>query len=99
MARLLEYLETVEKDGRTVYRCMKCGRILGSAKEDYKGLALKRTVPISKAQPAHLAPYAVKSDTFVMREYYCPGCGVMFEVDMVRKDEPQIRSIELKVRD
>jgi len=97
MVRLLEYLEATEVDGNMVYRCLKCGYVLGSAKEDYKSLALKRTVPISKAQPAFLASYAVKSDTFVMREYYCPGCGVMFEVDMVRKDEPQIPSIELKL--
>jgi acetone carboxylase gamma subunit len=54
-------------------------------------------VPISKAQPAFLASYAIKSDTFVMREYYCPSCAVLFEVDMVQKDEPQIHSIELKL--
>jgi len=97
MARLLEFLETAEVNGELKYKCTKCGFILGSAREDYKNSAAKRTVPISKAQPAYLADYAVKSDTFVMREYYCPECGVMFEVDMVRKDEPQIRSIELKI--
>ncbi|MFC1910740.1 acetone carboxylase subunit gamma [Chloroflexota bacterium] len=97
MVRLLEYMETIEQNGDVKYKCSKCGHIIGSAREDYKSLVKKRTVPISKAQPAYLADYAVKSNTFVMREYYCPKCGVMFEVDMVRKDEPQIRSIELKL--
>jgi acetone carboxylase gamma subunit len=96
MTRLLEYLEATETGGKTVYSCLKCGHVLGPASGDYKNLALRKTVPISKAQPALLASYAVKSETFVMREYYCPACGVMFEVDMVRKDEPQIHSIELK---
>ena len=98
MVRLLEYLEATELEGKTVYRCLKCGHVLGPAKDDYKNLALKRTVPIFKAQPTFLASYALKSDTFVMREYYCPSCGVMFEVDMVQKDEPQIHSIELKLK-
>ena len=96
MVRVLENLEVVG-DKEKVYRCLKCGHILGPAKQDYKDFALKRTVPISKAQPAFLSSYAVKSNTFVMREYYCPSCAVMFEVDMVQKDEPQIHSIELKL--
>jgi acetone carboxylase gamma subunit len=96
MVRVLEYLEVVEDRGK-FYRCLKCGSLLGSAKEDYKNFALKRTVPISKAQPAFLASYSIKSNTFVMREYYCPCCAVLFEVDMVQKDEPQIHSIELKL--
>jgi acetone carboxylase gamma subunit len=96
MARVLEYLEIVG-DKKRAYRCLKCGNLLGSAEKDYKNFALKRTVPISKAQPASLASYAIKSDTFVMREYYCPNCAVMFEVDMVQKDEPQIHSIEPKL--
>ncbi len=97
MGRLLEYLETKEVRGSRVYACMKCNHALGPITKDYKDFAFKRTVPISKAQPAFLAHYAVKSDTFVMREYFCPVCGVMFEVDMVRKDEPQIHSIEPKM--
>jgi acetone carboxylase gamma subunit len=94
--RVLECLE-VTGDKEKVYRCLKCGHVLGPAKEDYKNFALKRTVPISKAQPAYLASYAVKSNIFSMREYYCPSCAVMFEVDMVQKDEPQIQSIALKL--
>jgi acetone carboxylase gamma subunit len=96
MIRVLEYLE-VAGDKEKVHRCLKCGHVLGPAKEDYKNFALKRTVPISKAQPAYLASYAVKSNIFAMREYYCPACAVMFEVDLIQKDEPQIQSIALKL--
>lgn len=94
MVRLLEYLETTEVAGKVVYKCLKCGYVLGSATEDYKDFALKRTQPSSKAQPAFLK---VKGKEFVLREYYCPSCGVMFEVDFVQKDEPGIHSIELKL--
>ena len=96
MVRVLEYLAVDEKEW--LFKCLKCGNILGPAEEDYKNYALKRAVPISKAQPEFLASYALKKNTFVMREYYCPHCAVMFEVDMVQKDEPQIRSIEIKLQ-
>jgi len=95
--RILEYLEITEGNGERVYRCLKCGHSFGSAGEDYKSFARKRTVPIWKNEPGYLAGFAKRSNTFVMREYYCPKCAVMFEVDMVQKDEPQIRSIELKL--
>lgn len=95
MVRVLEYLAVDDKE--RVFTCLKCGNLLGPATGDYKDYALKRTVPISKAQPEFLASYAAKKNNFVMREYYCPHCAVMFEVDMVQKDEPQIRSIELKL--
>ena len=95
--RVLEYLEITEGNDEKVYRCLKCGHALGSAGEDYKSFARKRTVPIWKNEPEYLAGFAKGSNTFVMREYYCPKCAVMFEVDMVQKDEPQIRSIELKL--
>jgi len=97
MIRLLESLRVIEAEGEMAYECVKCGEILGSAKEDYKNFAFKRTVPISKAQPEYLASYALQNDNFVMREYYCPKCAVMFEVDMVEKNESQIHSIELKI--
>jgi len=98
MARLLEYLEVSNTPGEYVYRCLKCGHVLGSATEDYKNFSKKRTVPIWFKEPEFLGRFAKQSDTFVIREYYCPKCAVMFEVDMVQKEEPQIRSIELKIR-
>lgn len=97
MVRVLEYLEVAPGENEPVYRCLKCGNALGSAAGDYKDFALKRTVPISKAQPQYLAAYAAQKGNFVMREYYCPHCAVMFEVDMVHKDEKQIRSVEIKL--
>jgi acetone carboxylase gamma subunit len=98
MIRVLEYLEVTEgSPHEKVYRCLKCGHTLGSAQEDYKNFARKRTVPVWKNEPEYLGAFAQRSNTFVMREYYCPECAVMFEVDIVHKDEPQIHSIEIKV--
>jgi acetone carboxylase gamma subunit len=97
MIRILEYLEITEASNQKVYKCLKCGHVLGPARDDYKSFAKKRTVPVWKDEPEYLASFSKQSGTFVMREYYCPKCAVMFEVDMVHKDEPPIHSIEIKV--
>ena len=86
-------LEIADIDGQKVYRCLKCGYVLCPITEDYKNYVLKNEAPISKAQPVYLAP---KTDKFVLREYYCPQCGVMFEVNMVAKDQKQIWSVQLE---
>lgn len=93
MAKIYENLELVRKGGREVYRCLECGHVLGPITEDYKDFALKNEAPISKCQPAVLAG---ETGRFVLREYYCPECGIMFEVDMVAREEKQIRSVKLE---
>ena len=92
MARIYDNLELVKIDGKEVYRCLKCSHVLGPITEDYKDFALKNEAPLTKGQPAFLAGMTGR---FVLREYYCPGCGLMFEVDMVAKEEKQIRSVRL----
>jgi len=82
-------LGLVEEEGRKLFKCLKCGYELCEHTQEYKDFALKNEAPISKAQPDYLAS---KTDLFVLREYYCPGCAAMFEVDMVAKGEKQIRS-------
>lgn len=67
MVRVLEYLEVVQGEKDPWYRCLKCGSALGAVRKDYKDFALKRTVPISKAQAGYLAFYAEQKNNFVMR--------------------------------
>jgi acetone carboxylase gamma subunit len=94
MKKVLEYLEIVSLGATMHFRCAKCQTVLCRVTEDYKNYALKNDAPISKGEPDYLA---FKSDQFLLREYYCPICGVMFEVDMVARDEKQIHTVELKV--
>lgn len=88
-------LEVAELEGRVVYRCAKCGYVLSPITQDYKSSALKNEAPISKGQPHYLAS---KTDEFILREYYCPKCAAMFEVNMVARDEKQIWSVKFKGR-
>lgn len=76
-----------------VYKCKKCGNILGSATRDWKEYALKKVAPLSKGQPAYLE---AETDRFFLREFYCPNCGVMFEVQMLDNSEPDVVTFKLK---
>lgn len=93
MARILENLGVASIAGKRVFACERCGQELGPVDGDYKDRAMKNEAPLSKNQPRFLAPTTKK---YTLREYYCPNCGGMFEVDMVAIEEPQIHSIKLK---
>lgn len=93
MTKVLESLEIVTVEGKKNFRCAECKTLLCPVIEDYKNYVLKNEAPISKGEPDYLV---FKTDRFVLMEYYCPECGVMFEVDMVDKGQLQIHSIQLK---
>lgn len=92
MPRVLEYLEDTVLDGERVYRCLKCGRVLGSVTHDYKEHAGTFDGEISEGEPGELAP--PESD-LVLRYYACPSCGVLFEIDMVQRSDARYRSVRL----
>jgi N-methylhydantoinase B len=83
--RVLENLEAVGAAKNRVWRCVRCSSELGPAKEDYRQFVLRRELPIHRGQPRELAPK--RWDQYRIREYFCPSCGVMFEVDSVQKGE------------
>ncbi len=91
--RILENLEVVEVAGKKVYRCATCGYEIGPVTKNYREKALKNEAPISKNQPIEMVP---KKAGFILREYYCPQCAILFEVEMAAKGEKETVSILLK---
>lgn len=92
MPRVLEYLEDTIHEGERVYRCLKCERVLGPVTDDYKEHAGTFDGEVSEGEPSELAP---PDSDFVLRHYICPSCGILFEVDMVRKSDERFRSVHL----
>ena len=85
-----EYLEVVDASGSKVVRCRKCHSELGKSGENYKIYALCRTKPIRSVLPGNVVvsqPHEV-----FYREYICPGCATLLEVDLysplLDEDEP-----------
>ena len=75
-----------------IYRCVDCGHVLGPTSEDWKRYALVNLAPLSKAQPTELA---IETDRFSLREFYCPNCGTMFEVQMLATGEPDVVTFKI----
>lgn len=84
--------KSAQKGQEEVYSCVQCGHVLGPTTEDWKKYVLVNRAPLSKAQPLHLATH---SGRFALREYYCPNCGTMFEVQMLATEEPHVETFKL----
>jgi N-methylhydantoinase B len=84
--RLNDSLAVQDRDGRPVIAC-RCGHVIGPATENYKQHVISHTVPLSKAGP-HVNPYNVGEGRFALREYCCPGCLTLLDVEVALADEP-----------
>jgi N-methylhydantoinase B len=59
--------------------CSNCGFVLCSAEEPWEAFCLRVTLPPGTAGPA----LASLSGQFVFQQLCCPGCGVVFDSDLV----------------
>jgi acetone carboxylase gamma subunit len=74
-------------------RCLKCGRTLCDASENYK-----EHVPRAEVWPDEIPgerPH--REDTLlVYYEYYCPGCFTLLDVEMMEKDSAPLWDIQIR---
>ena len=66
-------------------QCKKCGYLYCDAEENYKEYALMREVTPSALGP--LRPGKKDRDWCVYREFCCPGCGTLVQVDSLPANE------------
>ena len=89
--RLTEYLTVTESDGNRVVGCRKCQYIFGPLTENPKAGAAVKEFPMVKKGTLFR-----ESKRFVLREFYCPGCGTMFDVEVSLKNSPYVWDAQLK---
>jgi acetone carboxylase gamma subunit len=91
--RINAYLAVVRDDSGAVVKC-QCGHELGPANRPYKELALEARRPVQSLGP-YFDPDGVGDDRFEVREYFCPGCTVLLEVEVARPSDPLLVDVEL----
>ena len=91
---VLENLLVSEEKGSRFFLCRRCRTKLGECASGYRQLAAKRTRHVAFAQAAELAPSS--NPPCELREYCCPHCGVLFEVESAIPGQPVVESIRLK---
>jgi N-methylhydantoinase B len=89
-----EYLEVAEAEDRHFIRCSRCGSYLCPADQNPKAWAIQGEFPLRKAGPL----FPTQDGTVcVLRQFYCPGCGVQFEVEVAEKGAKLLEDIRLEV--
>jgi acetone carboxylase gamma subunit len=94
--RITEYLD-LELD-REMWLCNRCGRELGSARENYKKGCLLYDRDPREIHPAIVpGAFSFSPDPLWVRivEFYCPGCGVQLETEYLPPGHPITHDIEL----
>jgi len=82
--KISESLVIANVRGKLVYQCAKCGHSLGPADKSWKRRSLRLISPLSKAGYRRST-----SGRFEMREYICPKCAIVFDVEVALPgDEP-----------
>jgi acetone carboxylase gamma subunit len=91
--RLLESLYYDAGGDAPVYRC-RCGTELGPADVPYKELAAQARFPVQRIGP-EVNPARIGGARFELREFYCPGCTTLLEVEIARPDDPVLDDARL----
>jgi acetone carboxylase gamma subunit len=91
---LTEHLMIVNKDGNLIIKAL-CGYELGDYKENWKLKVLIR-VRRTLEEFKEIYPYPLVPDPnwCEIREFICPGCGALLDVDAVPPGYPIIKEFE-----
>ncbi len=90
--RMSEYLEIDDSSGMQVIRCRKCGHAFCPPTENYKEDARVSESPLAKIRMV-----STKTERFVLREFYCPSCATLLNVDMTLKGLPVLWDIQPQI--
>jgi acetone carboxylase gamma subunit len=95
MMRINEYLEVIGSGADAAIRC-RCGHELCPATENYKLHALLREGPVQGAGP-WVDPQRVGGDAFVCREFFCPGCVTLLDVEIAQPHELILWDVRVEI--
>ncbi len=88
-----ESLELVQAGVWAYVRCCRCRTVVSPAGENYKAHVPVGEYPLSRGGP-QIAPNN-DDGRFVLREFYCPGCWTLLDVETNMKGETFIWDVEL----
>ena len=97
MTPVNETLRIVGSGADAAIHC-RCGRRLGPAAENYKLHALVREGPVQNAGP-WVDPQGIGKDSFVCREFFCPECATLLDVEIAQRGEPILWDVRLAAGD
>lgn len=97
MTAINEFMSIVGDGADAVIACA-CGRHLAPASANYKEHVLLRESPVQAAGP-FVDPNDTGAGRFVSREFFCPGCARLLDVEIAQRGEPFVFDAQLRVGD
>lgn len=77
--------------------CSECDTTICSADQNYREHSAMRTGPVTDAGVPFVPPedkLGEKTD-LEFREFFCPSCGVLFQTEFAREDDPILHDIDI----
>lgn len=93
MAQINEVLRIVGTGADASVEC-RCGQRLGPASSNHKLQTLMREGPVQNAGP-WVDPHGLGGERFVCREFFCPGCVTLLDVEIAQRGEPILWDVRL----
>jgi N-methylhydantoinase B len=91
--RMSESLFVDLRANAAVYRC-RCGQSLGPIDIPYRHMAARARFPVQRIGP-EVNPHGIGGARFELREFYCPGCFTLLDVEIARPEDPVLDDARL----
>ena len=77
------------------FYCSQCGKKLGPSSKNYKNYTKIKEFPLNKTGDKFPPP---DQTPFLYREFFCPECGIRFDMEITEKNNPILWDIQLTVK-
>lgn len=91
VGKVLENVDVVSIEGQNINRCAKCQFRFGPASKCFKYQVAVKEIPYNEFK--NMGIMDRDSERFVVREFICPSCGVLLDVESVTNGEGYLELI------
>jgi len=77
------------------HACAKCAQDLGPVSRNYKAYCVRNDLPIQAANPIVGDPARFIDPLPQLRQFCCPGCGLLIENEIAIAEDPVLRDVEI----
>jgi N-methylhydantoinase B len=95
VTQLLLALGLAELDDRHVTVCTDCRGVVAPEEVNYKEQSRFEELPLRETNPYFLEGRTFLDVEFVLRRYFCPHCGSLFDVEVCESGAPPFRDVAL----
>lgn len=93
--QLLLSLRQAVVDGTAVTFCGDCRTVMAPTAQNYKSHCRFEELPLNETNPYFLDGPTFIDVEFVLRRYFCPSCGALFDTEICRAGTEPFRDVTL----